>query len=157
MITNRDLECIGLAMGCRCRVGDDDRAPGPWLRERRPALPSTALVIRHLMRRWTLATLTDDELGEAIVLAVDEAVSNAVEHAYRGRAGDVQVLAASRPCQDGVAIVVSDHGTWSTPALDPGYRGRGLPLMRELADRHSVEHSASGTTVRLCWYTPAIG
>ena len=56
-----------------------------WLWERHPALPATVLVIRRLIHRWTLATLTDDELGETIVLAVDEAVSNTVEHAYRGQ------------------------------------------------------------------------
>lgn len=156
MITERELACIGLAMGCRCRVGGDGE-PGPWLWERRPALPPTVLVIRRLMRRWTQVRLADDELGEAIVLAVDEAVSNAVEHAYRGPVGDVQVLAGGRPCQDGVAVMVSDHGAWSTPAAEPGFRGRGLAMMRELADRHSIDHSPSGTTVRLCWSTPVVG
>lgn len=154
MITNRDLECIGLATGCVCSAGvtvDDVR--GAWLWERRPATPESVVALRRLVRRWTLATVLDEEIGESIVLAVDEAVSNAVEHAYRGVVGDVVLLAAPRPCGHGVAVVVEDQGVWSPPAADPGFRGRGLALMRGLSDHHSVVASDLGTTVRLCWRT----
>jgi serine/threonine-protein kinase RsbW len=152
MITNRDLECIGLSTGCVCPAGTDTATVrGAWLWERRPAQPETILALRRLVRRWTVATVVDEEIGESIVLVVDEAVSNAVEHAYPGRVGDVSLFAAPRPCGNGVVVVVEDHGVWSPPAADPGFRGRGLDLVRELSDHHYVVGSDLGTTVRMCW------
>ena len=152
MITNRDLECIGLAAGCVCPAGTDTAGiRGAWLRERRTARPETVLALRRLVRRWTVTTVVDEEIGESIVLVVDEAVSNVVEHAYRGPVGDVSVFAAPRPCGNGVVVVVEDQGVWSPPGADPGFRGRGLDLMRELSDHHAVLGSELGTTVRMCW------
>ena len=152
MITNRDLECMGLATGCVCPAGTDTAGVrAAWLWERRPARPETVLALRRLVRRWTVATVVDEEIGESIVLVVDEAVSNVVEHAYRGPVGDVSVLATPRPCGNGVVVVVEDQGVWSPPGADPGFRGRGLDLMRELSDHHAVMGSELGTTVRMCW------
>ncbi|WP_433027502.1 ATP-binding protein [Actinomycetospora sp. CA-053990] len=152
MITNRDLECLGLATGCVCPAGTDTAGiRGAWLWERRPARPETVVALRRLVRRWTAATVADEEIGESIVLLVDEAVSNAVEHAYRGPVGDVSLFAAPRPC--GYGVVVEDQGVWSPPDADPGFRGRGLDLVRELSDHHVVMGSELGTTVRMCWRT----
>ena len=152
MITNRDLECIGLSTGCVCPAGTDAAGiRGAWLWERHPARPETVVALRRLVRRWTAATVVDEEIGESIVLVVDEAVSNAVEHAYRGPVGDVSLFAAPRPCGSGVVVVVEDQGAWSPPDADPGFRGRGLDLVRELSDHHAVMGSALGTTVRMCW------
>ena len=140
MITNRDLACIGLVTGCVCPRRDVDGAVrGAWLWERRPGCGASVVPLRRLVRRWTLAA--------------DEAVSNAVEHAYRDVTGDVQVLAVPRPCGHGVAVVVEDQGVWRAPAADPGFRGRGLALIDELADQHSITASAAGTTIRMCWRT----
>ena len=158
MITNRDLECIGLATGCVCHAGEAvDGVRRAWLWERRPATPDSVVALRRLVRRWTRSTVLDEEIGESIVLVVDEAVSNAVEHAYPGIVGDVAVLAAPRPCGNGVAVVVEDQGVWSPPAEDPGFRGRGLALMSGLSDHHSLVSSGLGTTVRMCWRTPVTG
>jgi serine/threonine-protein kinase RsbW len=152
VITNRDLACIGLATGCVCpRREVDGAVRGAWLWERRPGRGESVVPLRRLVRRWTLAAVADEEVGESIVLAVDEAVSNAVEHAYPGRVGDVSLFAAPRPCGNGVVVVVEDHGVWSPPAADPGFRGRGLDLVRELSDHHYVVGSDLGTTVRMCW------
>jgi serine/threonine-protein kinase RsbW len=154
MSTQSDLERFGQVAGCRCGVGDDaEGVRGAWLWERLPAEPGSVIVLRRLVRRWTRATVVDEEVGESIVLAVDEAVSNVVEHAYGAGSGGVQVLAVPRPCGKGVAVVVEDQGVWSPPAVDPGFRGRGLALMEELADHRSVVGSGAGTTVRMCWQT----
>jgi serine/threonine-protein kinase RsbW len=154
VITNRDLACIGLLTGCVCPLRETGGVRGAWLWERRPARAASLVPLRRLVHRWTLAAVVDEEVGESIVLAVDEAVGNAVEHAYRHVAGDVQVLAVPRPCAHGVAVIVEDHGVWAAPAADPGFRGRGLALIEELSDHHSVTASAAGTTIRMCWRTP---
>lgn len=154
MITNRDLACIGLLTGCVCPLGEGRGVVrGAWMWERRPACGASMVPLHRLIHRWTRAAVVDEEVGESIVLAVDEAVSNVVEHAYRDVAGDVQVLAVPRPCGHGVAVVVEDRGIWAVPAADPGFRGRGLALIDELADHHSVTASVAGTTIRMCWRT----
>ncbi|HSK60797.1 MAG TPA: ATP-binding protein [Actinomycetospora sp.] len=153
MISHRDLACIGLVTGCVCPLHEAGGILGAWLWERRPARGTSVVPLRRLVHRWARATVVDEEIRESIVLAVDEAVSNVVEHAYRHVVGDVQVLAVPRPCGHGVAVVVEDQGAWSAPAADPGFRGRGLVLIDELTDHHSLTTSATGTTVRMCWRT----
>ena len=109
--------------------------------------------LRRAVRMWTATTVANEEIGESIVLAVDEAVTNAVEHAYRTLTGDVLVVAVTRG--DGAAVMIQDYGAWLTPAANPGFRGRGLELMRTLADRCSLTRSRKGTIARMCWRTPA--
>ncbi|WP_324273129.1 STAS domain-containing protein [Blastococcus brunescens] len=51
---------------------------------------------------------------------------------------------------DGVlTVVVRDEGTWRPPNRDPGDRGRGLLIMRQLVDRVVLEEEVKGTTVTL--------
>jgi serine/threonine-protein kinase RsbW len=48
---------------------------------------------------------------------------------------------------------VTDQGTWRDidPETTQLRRGRGIPLMEALADRTTVDSSASGTRVCLEW------
>jgi anti-sigma regulatory factor (Ser/Thr protein kinase) len=82
---------------------------------------------------------------EDLVLAVSEAANNAVEHALDPREPFFDVSADI----DGAAvtIVVQDHGQWRRPTSDTG-RGRGLPIMRALADT-TVTPRPHGTTVTI--------
>jgi len=51
---------------------------------------------------------------------------------------------------DGVlTVVVRDQGVWRPPDRDPGDRGRGLLIMRQLVDGVVLEEEARGTTVTL--------
>jgi len=51
---------------------------------------------------------------------------------------------------DGVlTVTVRDEGTWRPPNRDPGDRGRGLLIMRQLVDGVVLEEEAKGTTVTL--------
>ncbi len=54
--------------------------------------------------------------------------------------------------REGVLLVkVSDHGTWRhvDPADQPNTRGRGIPLMRALADDTTISHTPNGTYVQM--------
>jgi anti-sigma regulatory factor (Ser/Thr protein kinase) len=90
------------------------------------------------------AGLSHEEL-EDLVLATCEATTNAVEHAQHSTEPFVDV--ATRVIDDGVIIVVTDHGQWRPPTPSP-YRGRGLAMMRLLADT-SLVLGPHGTTVIL--------
>jgi anti-sigma regulatory factor (Ser/Thr protein kinase) len=86
--------------------------------------------------------LSGDDL-EDLVLAACEAATNAVEHAQQPTEPFFDAFIETG---DGVvSIVIRDHGVWQPPTSDP-YRGRGLAMMRVLADT-TVSTCAGGTTV----------
>lgn len=112
----------------------------------------TVAHLRHELARWleTQVTLDADKLND-ILLAVNEALTNVVEFAYRGRRG-MMGLQVQYDRTDGTLIVdVTDQGTWRhvDPASQPNTRGRGLPLMRALSDRTSIFKSPRGTHVQM--------
>jgi anti-sigma regulatory factor (Ser/Thr protein kinase) len=86
-----------------------------------------------------------------IALAVSEAVTNAVIHAYvdEPRPGDVEVVAERHP-GDGLEIHVCDDGRGMMPRSDSPGLGVGLPLVAKLAQRFRVEtRPTGGTTVSM--------
>lgn len=90
--------------------------------------------------------------AEAVALAVSEAATNAVLHAYVGapRAGTVQLT--GRTTDDGVVISVADEGSGLRPRPDSPGLGLGLSLMQRVADEVAfvgAPQRAAGTEVRL--------
>src|SRR3954469_17764255 len=112
------------------------------------AVPSSLPAVRRRLGGWLTALGMGEQDRVGVMVAVGEACANAVEHAYRGREpGDVHVTAAVDV--DGVLTVsVRDEGTWRPPDRDPGDRGRGLLIMRQMVDRVVLEED-HGTTVTL--------
>jgi anti-sigma regulatory factor (Ser/Thr protein kinase) len=84
---------------------------------------------------------------EGIAVAVSEAVTNAVVHAYvdAPAPGDVEVFARRDP-DDGIEIHVSDDGRGMMPRRDSPGLGVGLPLVAKLAQRFRVETRPGGGT-----------
>ena len=88
---------------------------------------------------------------DGIALAVSEAVTNAVVHAYvdAPRPGEVEVTAAVHD-GDGLEIQVCDEGRGMIPRLDSPGLGVGLPLVAKIAQRFKVEaRPTGGTAVRM--------
>ncbi|MFI9814685.1 ATP-binding protein [Saccharothrix variisporea] len=114
-----------------------------------PADAGLLSTVRVHLDEWLLGLGLSDDDRYDLVVAVNEAVSNAVEHAYApGAAGSVRVAGEVRP--DGsVHVVVADDGTWRVPPVELSDRGRGLLLMRENVDEVRVDRSATGTRVTL--------
>jgi PAS domain S-box-containing protein len=112
------------------------------------AAPRRLSDIRHQLAAWLRANEIGEPLADDIILVVNEACSNSVEHAYRGHvAGRVRVEAELR---DGdVRIRVADSGSWKTPPTDPGTRGRGLLLIRKVSDEVDVTGTDDGTSVEM--------
>jgi anti-sigma regulatory factor (Ser/Thr protein kinase) len=101
--------------------------------------------VRQVLRRWLRAHgATDDETHDVLV-ACQEACTNAVEHAYGPGS---RSFALEATCEAGRArITVRDGGRWRPPR--GASRGRGLPMMRELMDAVDVRHTDEGTVVVL--------
>ncbi|HZZ50882.1 MAG TPA: ATP-binding protein [Pseudonocardia sp.] len=89
---------------------------------------------------------------DALLLAVAEAIGNAVEHAYHGAAGEVTVRGRQEFIRTGlrqVVLTVTDQGRWRSAQHCQPPRGQGLGLIRELTAELRIEPGPSGTRVRL--------
>jgi PAS domain S-box-containing protein len=117
------------------------------------AAPRQLSDIRHRLAAWLRANEIGEPLADDIILVVNEACSNSVEHAYRGQhVGRVRVDAELR--DGGVRIRVVDSGSWKTPPSDPGTRGRGLLLIRKISDEVKVTGTDDGTSVEVTFRLP---
>lgn len=121
-----------------------------------PAVAEALTAVRRALADWaTLAGLPPRDV-EDLVLASYEAMANVVDHAYQpGQRGRFRLEAACTTDLQ-ILVTVSDHGRWQ-PLLTDGssHRGRGLPLIHQLADRVDVHHDQRGTTVQMHWWLPA--
>ena len=81
-------------------------------------------------------------LADALI-CVSEAVTNAVQHAYRdaGEPGPVHVQAS---VHDDLCVIVRDEGSGMTPRTDSPGLGIGLPTISNLA--RSVDIRVEGTS-----------
>jgi anti-sigma regulatory factor (Ser/Thr protein kinase) len=91
----------------------------PGLQETYPAIDSTVTHARRSVARFAAAAGLEDERIDAVRLAVSEAVSNAVIHAYPDRDGEVHVSAAVTPRELQVLVIDRGRGL-RAPSQNPG-------------------------------------
>jgi PAS domain S-box-containing protein len=109
--------------------------------------------IRQTVTGWLQAIGFIQERVADVVLAVDEACANSIEHAYRdAEPGPLCVSAEIRTGALRVRIV--DRGRWKVPSAVPTIRGRGLPLIKAVSTEAEVAGTDSGTTVDLSFSLP---
>lgn len=90
----------------------------------------------------------DSERIEAVRLAVSEAVTNAVLHAYRSAGGTVQVTAWFVPGE--LWVLVADDGDGLRVRRERRGLGLGLALIAQMADEFAIlSRSAGGTELRM--------
>ena len=83
-----------------------------------------------------------------VALAVSEAITNAVVHAYRdGDAGDVRVVACAEPHR--LVVVVRDYGCGMLPNPDSPGLGLGLAVIGRVASELNIERPDEGGGTRL--------
>jgi anti-anti-sigma factor len=100
------------------------------------------------MRTWLAGAGVEPGDAELVVLAAGELCANSVEHAYPPDVTDAAVeVALAREPAGVMTLVVRDHGRWRPPPADPGFRGRGLSIVRALMHAVDVDEGADGTTV----------
>jgi anti-sigma regulatory factor (Ser/Thr protein kinase) len=81
-----------------------------------------------------------------IRLAVTEACSNVIRHAYPGAAGAFQVAAELTPGT--LEVTVRDAGQGSTDGIVPRV---GMLLVHEASDAVAIEDGNPGLIVRMCF------
>jgi serine phosphatase RsbU (regulator of sigma subunit)/anti-sigma regulatory factor (Ser/Thr protein kinase) len=134
----------------RPTLGEDEVTAGEPARTttlRRPAKPATVTELRWAARDFALENGADEGLAGDIMLAVSEAVTNAVKHAYRGAEGEIELVASV--AEGGrLVVLVRDSGGGFGPNSSAGL-GAGLMLMRECADELDIDQRPGGVTVRM--------
>ena len=118
------------------------------------AVPQTVPAARHAVLAGLREVDAPDPPVGDIGLAVSEAVTNVVHHAYQGRQpGSVRVRVEHAAPE--IEVMVQDDGTGMTPRHDSPGLGLGMPLIATISDRFDVRAARDGGT-RLCmWFTCA--
>jgi anti-sigma regulatory factor (Ser/Thr protein kinase) len=105
-----------------------------------PARAENVVLVRHVVGALAEALKLPAALVEDIKLAVTEACTNVVRHAYTGREGaiEVQVEPDDSHC---LSVVVTDHGHGIRPNPASDGPGLGLPLIAALTSQLEIEHA----------------
>jgi serine/threonine-protein kinase RsbW len=101
---------------------------------------------RRAVIDWAQRHVEDRAVLSDIALAITEATTNAVLHAYRDRErpGTVAITAEARG--DHVTFSVRDEGSGLAPRVDSPGLGLGLGLIAQVADAADVRAPESGGT-----------
>ena len=114
-----------------------------------PALASQIPAIRHAVGDVARGLGAGDDVLLQINLAVSEAATNAILHAYRdraaGEAGDVRIVVRGNGDR-ALVVHVHDDGIGLAPRPDSPGLGLGLCLMAHETERFEVCKSPDGGT-----------
>jgi anti-sigma regulatory factor (Ser/Thr protein kinase) len=152
-LCERVLDELGVAEG-----RDDDvvllclRLAGPGaqrLRTTVPARPEELGTLRAAVRAWSAEHGLGAEQTADLLLALGEACTNAIEHAFVGGSpGTVDVELTLAPDGSGdVGVRVIDSGRWRPEVDSGGLRGRGTGIMRAVTSDFTRRTGADGTCV----------
>jgi len=111
------------------------------------AVPRSVPELRRVLRD-TIAGRGFDE--DVVGLAVTEAVTNVVRHAYPGSIGPIKLSVGALAGE--LEVIVADEGIGtrgSTLRDDPTGPGIGLALMAELCASVRIEPTVTGTTITM--------
>src|SRR4051794_6599896 len=101
------------------------------------------------------AGMDDDGIG-SVRLAVSEAATNAVVHAYRHRERDGDGELLVRAYVDGaeLVVIVCDTGIGLAPRPDSPGLGLGMPLMASVTNSFRVVSDGVGTEIHMAFALP---
>jgi PAS domain S-box-containing protein len=103
--------------------------------------------LRRLTARWLREAGAEGDEVHDLVMAANEAWQNALEHGTNFARTTIGVELEVNPHGE-VLITIRDAGSRDRAPSDPD-RGRGIELMRALADEVTLELAPHGSTVRL--------
>ena len=128
----------------------DEIATAPVVRLALPAKPEGVGVVRQALAGLADAMALDAAILADAKMAVTEACTNVVVHAYGDTEGELEVEMLAD--DDSVTVVVRDRGTGIRPRAtrETQALGLGLPLIAALSDAFEVRGGPGmGTEVRM--------
>ena len=97
----------------------------------------------------------DDETLTRLQLAVTEAATNVVLHAYRGAVQEGEIHTTARVIRRELEVTIRDDGVGMSPHPESPGLGLGLSLMAHEADRCEITAPpGGGTEIRMCFALP---
>ena len=111
-----------------------------------PAVAASIGAARHALGHFAARAGADAERSRDVTLAVDEAVTNVVLHAYRHQAEPGTVHVTAENGSGTIDVVVADDGQGMFPRLHSPGLGLGLPLIRCLTDGFDIQERKTGGT-----------
>ncbi len=114
-----------------------------------PAIPTSVGHLRSYAREFAAGAGATDEAVTDIALAISEAATNAVLHAYpAGATTNGTASLRGKVSDDWLELAIADRGAGFRPSPTGGL-GLGLKVMAEVSDSMTVEQRDEGTTVVL--------
>jgi serine/threonine-protein kinase RsbW len=121
-----------------------------------PARPENVAVARHAIGGFADVLEVPDQTLADVKLAVTEACTNVVVHAYPGAEGPMRLRATV--VDDLLRVVVVDHGRGMLPRPDSPGLGLGLPLIATLTESLELGTGAGEQTeVRMTFRLDSAG
>ena len=118
------------------------------------ACPQAARPIRHAVAAFLgAAGYADGDISDNILMAVGEALANAVEHAYNGVESNAVELFARVEHDHTLTVDVFDRGTFIKRTAPLAGRGFGMRIVEAFADAVTVNVD-DGTHVRMIFKLP---
>ncbi len=108
------------------------------------------MLVRHVTGALAEAIGLDPPTVEDVRLAVTEACTNVVRHAYSSGPGRLEVAAVTG--DGGLVVMVADDGDGIRPRPFGGTPGLGLPLMAAVAHEFEIQQRRRGTRVRMSFH-----
>jgi anti-sigma regulatory factor (Ser/Thr protein kinase) len=121
--------------------------PRSGLNERRPAFPRYIASLRRAVVTFAAEAGADDLQQENIGLAMSEAVSNSVIHAYRDGSVRGPVTVEAWIDRGRIVVMVCDEGCGMTPRSDSPGLGLGLAMIARVTQRVEIEDRSPGRGV----------
>ena len=112
-------------------------------------------MLRHEMTEIAADCGMDADAIADVRLAVTEAATNAVMHAYADAAGELAVTAALQDSE--LEIVIGDTGPGFVERVDSPGMGAGLPLIATVTQRLRIISHSGGTDIHMTFPCPDAG
>ena len=117
-----------------------------------PSEPTSVRVARHAV---AAVARTCGAPEADVKLAVSEAVSNAVTHAFRDR-DPGKIMVGARVDRGKLLVTIADDGSGMRPNLDSKGLGLGISLITKLAGDVRFDSSERGLTVSMSFATSEV-
>lgn len=119
------------------------------LHDRRPATPQSIAALRRAVIKLAARGGASERQRLDIALAVSEALTNVVAHAYPGHSVPGVVVVQAALEGDALEVAVLDEGVGMPPAAVHPPAGLGLAIIARAADRLKLSDATPGTRLQM--------